>query len=366
MKIKLKFLVILIFLVHAGLAQKSNITGIVTDKTTGEAVLFAHLYLANTTIGTTSNASGEFLLENIPSGQFTLVCTMVGYDSYLHEIDTEEGDVLIVKIELNPSLRVLHEVELTGKEDRKWKRQFKLFERELFGDMPNASRCEIINPWVVDFEVEGFHQSFRANAEEPMIIYNKVLGYKISFLLKRFEIDRGQFIYTGYPSFEILETTDWDSMENSLRNREETFLGSTRHFFYALLNDKLDVEGFKVYRASHEPNQQWPDRLSEAVNYGYLRQLEASDIVKEMNSNGNYQIFTDDFLEIIYTRKPWNYSPYLDAPYQVSRIKIMDKLMVARHGYVYNPYAFVVYGYLSEERVANILPFEYGLERISD
>jgi hypothetical protein len=128
----------------------------------------------------------------------------------------------------------------------------------------------------------------------------------------------------------------------------------------------LEEEGFKVYRGSHDPSQPWPNRLSEAVNYGHLRQLEASDIVMEKNSSGNYRIYTNDFLEIVYTRKGWNNSPYPDAPYQVSRIKIMDILLVSRHGYVYNPYAFIVYGYLSEERVANMLPFEYGLERISD
>jgi hypothetical protein len=43
-----------------------------------------------------------------------------------------------------------------------------------------------------------------------------------------------------------------------------------------------------------------------------------------------------------------------------------DKLQVAQNGYVFNPYSLIVYGYLSEERVANMLPYEFGPKKIAD
>jgi hypothetical protein len=360
----MKYFLFSLVLSEVCFAQGSDISGIIKDKTTGEAVLFAHVYLANTTRGTTSDANGRFSLEEVPAGQFTLVCTMVGYESYLQNISLMAGKSMELIIELNPSRQLLNEIELKGQEDKKWKRQFKLFERELMGDVQNASRCEIMNPWVVDFEIQKFDNLFSAHANQPLIIENRILGYKISFLLKRFEIERGQLIYIGYPSFEALDVDDWDYVENFLRHREDTFKGSTRHFFYALIQDKLEEEGFKVYRASRDYDQTWPNRLSEAVNSGYLRPMESSEIMVGLNSAGDFKIYTNDILEIIYTKRLWSNSPYQDAPYEVSRIKLNDQLIVSRHGYVFNPYSFVVYGFLSEERIANMLPFEYGSERL--
>lgn len=359
-----QFIFLFLIISYTVAGQSSRISGIVKDKTTGEAVLFAHVYLANTTMGITSDIDGRFSLENIPTGQFTLVCTMVGYESYLRDINVLAERPIELIIELNPSRQVLKEIELLGKEDKKWKRQFKLFERELLGDVPNASRCEIMNPWVVDFEVKKFDNIFRAFADQPLIIQNRILGYKISFLLKHFEIERGQLIYIGYPSFEALDVDDWDYIENFLRNREDTFKGSMRHFFYALIQNKLKEEGFSVFRATREHDQKWPIQLREAINSGYLRPVEASDIIVGLDSSGNIRVFTKDILEIIYSKKLWGNSPYQDAPYEVSRIRMNDQLIVARHGYVFNPYSYVVYGYLSEDRVANMLPFEYGNERL--
>jgi hypothetical protein len=174
-----------------------------------------------------------------------------------------------------------------------------------------------------------------------------------------------QLIYIGFPSFESLKVDDRDYVENFLRNREDTFKGSTRHFLYALIQDQLQEEGFKIYRAAREFDTDWPNRLDEAVNAGYLRPMEASEIIKNSDLTGNFKIYTQEILEIHYTKRFWGQSPYQDASYEISRIKINDPLIVARHGYVFNPYSFVVYGYLSQERVANMLPYEYGSERLA-
>jgi hypothetical protein len=275
-----------------------------------------------------------------------------------------EGKSMKITIELDPSLKVLNEVEFKAKEDRKWKRQYRIFERELLGDTPNTARCEIMNPWVVDFEMKKFEDFFSAHADQPLIIQNRILGYQITFLLRQFEMKGGQLIYLGFPSFEALKVDDWDYVENFLRNRENTFLGSTRHFFYALIQGRLEEEGFKVYRATREYDADWPNRRSDALNAGYLRPLEDAGILMDPDGKGNFKIFSGNILEIHYIKRLWSHSPYVDAPYEVSRIKINDPLMVARHGYVFNPYSFVVYGYLAQERVANMLPYEYGSERL--
>ncbi|MBS0001327.1 MAG: hypothetical protein KFF73_20245, partial [Cyclobacteriaceae bacterium] len=152
-----------------------------------------------------------------------------------------------------------------------------------------------------------------------------------------------------------------DRIENFLNNREDVYLGSTRHFFYALMQNRLKQEGFKLYRVTAGPGPAWPNRLSEALSKGYLQSVEANEI-KNHSSRKDFSVFSDDLLEIIYTGKEWKSSPYQDFPYQVSRIKINENLSVTAQGYVFNACSFVAYGFLAEERMAKMLPYEYGKE----
>ncbi len=359
----MKLFLLFLFIAQITIAQKAQISGNVKDKITGESVSFAHVYIANTTQGTTSEADGHYLLEDIPSGQFTLVCTMVGYESCIKNLNIFKGQQMELVIELTPSRKVLNEIEVQDREDKRWRKLFMRFKRELLGNLPNSEKCEIINPWVIDFEEQRLKNIFRARAQEPLIIHNKALGYNISFLLIRFEIVNDQLIYIGYPSFDTLGIKDWDHLENYILTRKDTYDGSMRHFFNALIYNKLEEEGFRLFKASRGYDTSWPDRLQGAVGYGYLQPVDITEIVRNANSAGNHTVYTDNFLEIVYTRKKWKYSPYLDAPYQVTRIKLNEALLVTPHGYVFNPYSYIVYGYLAEERVSNMLPYEYGKEK---
>ena len=74
----MKCLILFLLLTQLCIAQESSIHGFVKDKKTGEPIIFAHIFIANTAKGTTSDTHGQFVLENIPTGEFTLVCSMVG------------------------------------------------------------------------------------------------------------------------------------------------------------------------------------------------------------------------------------------------------------------------------------------------
>jgi hypothetical protein len=342
-------------------AQNSGIYGVVMDRQSGEPVLFAHVYLANTTRGTTSDMNGKFILENIPDGQFTLVCTMVGYEPYTREINLIPGKNIELRLELNPSVNVLNEIELVGREDKKWKKKFEEFKRELLGDMPNARFCEIINPWVVNFENVRRFKNIKAYADQPIIIRNEALGYKLGFLLIRFEKEIDRLFYIGYPNFENLISNNSITLEKYKKNRAETFKGSLRHFFHALVNDQLEEEGFLLYSISKGFEYRRLESLQGAMDEQILTPVDLTDLLIDSNPWGNHTIYSSAAMEVIYTKKSWKNSPYWDARYQVSRIIMDDKLVISKNGYVFNPYSYVVYGYLSEERLANMLPFEYGL-----
>lgn len=94
-----------------------TLTGIVKDKSTGEALPFTTVMVRGTNIGTTTNADGYFTLLKVPSDTSVIVVQYVGYDKtevYLIPQNQKKNFI----IEIRPSTQNLKTVTITGyKED---------------------------------------------------------------------------------------------------------------------------------------------------------------------------------------------------------------------------------------------------------
>ena len=62
------------------LAQYGSITGKITRADSKGAVAHASVFLSNSSFGTSSNDDGNYTLNNVRPGQYTLVVTAIGYD----------------------------------------------------------------------------------------------------------------------------------------------------------------------------------------------------------------------------------------------------------------------------------------------
>ena len=56
-------------------AGECTIYGRVTDRSTGEAVEFVNVFLANTTRGASTEQSGRYIITGIPPGSYELVAS---------------------------------------------------------------------------------------------------------------------------------------------------------------------------------------------------------------------------------------------------------------------------------------------------
>ncbi len=61
-------------------AFQFTLSGIVKDKSSGEALPFATVYVKGTNIGATSNADGYFSIPKVPSDTSTLIASYIGYE----------------------------------------------------------------------------------------------------------------------------------------------------------------------------------------------------------------------------------------------------------------------------------------------
>lgn len=93
-------------------AQNSGIKGTIT--TQGEPVPFANIFLKGTTMGTSSDEYGAFVLQDLPAGDYTLVATVIGYRPFSMDISLTENKVEMIDVSLTATSQELEETVVTG------------------------------------------------------------------------------------------------------------------------------------------------------------------------------------------------------------------------------------------------------------
>lgn len=109
MKKILPVLLFLFFVSFAAHSQKHTISGYVQDSTSGEMLIGASVFDAQSGLGTTANEYGFFSLT-LPGGEVDLTVSYVGYNPYIELLNLTDDRELVV--ELAPSLSI-EEVTVT-------------------------------------------------------------------------------------------------------------------------------------------------------------------------------------------------------------------------------------------------------------
>ena len=93
------------------LAQNS-IKGKVVDDATGEAIYGASVMLTPGARGTTTNEQGEFILNDLSNGSYSLKISMIGYAQFSRNLQLNENQELSIR--LNQETQQLQDVIVTG------------------------------------------------------------------------------------------------------------------------------------------------------------------------------------------------------------------------------------------------------------
>jgi len=103
-----------IMFIHAQKTTDANITGHVLDKKTQEHLAHVTIGIKGTNIGTISDATGHYRLNNIPIGTFTIIASYMGYESQEIEINIEKGKTIEVNFELEEMSLLLNQVVISA------------------------------------------------------------------------------------------------------------------------------------------------------------------------------------------------------------------------------------------------------------
>ena len=95
-------------------SQKGTIRGFVSDKETGEPIMFCNVSIEGTSYGSQTDLNGMYTLSKIQSGEHTLLVTYVGYKKLTKKVNLKTGQLLTVKLELETSTVNIDEVEISA------------------------------------------------------------------------------------------------------------------------------------------------------------------------------------------------------------------------------------------------------------
>ncbi|WP_338874670.1 carboxypeptidase-like regulatory domain-containing protein [Spirosoma sp. SC4-14] len=334
-------------------AQTGKLSGRVIDSSTQQPLPFANVYLNNTTIGATTNANGEFLLQHLPLGSADIVVSFIGYVSQQLKVMVRETGNTPVAIRLNPDAQQLVEVGVKSNRDKDWERQFKRFEKVFLG---NTATCKIINPWIIDFG-SGNGQT-TATALVLLEIENKQLGYKLYFQLKKFAYSSTTFAIVGNVRFTELDASGTSQAAAWTKNRERAYHGSVKHLMKAILDRRLKQQGFLLY-GDKTKGRGRSNNFSAELEYN-LVPYDTSSLAVSAAGLNEYRLSIKDRLEIHYLNDFTNRGFYKDISHPVSWLDVRGGYVVVnKEGTMLNPTDVAVSGSMADARVSGMLPLNY-------
>ena len=359
-----------------------DIQGYVYD-TNGDPLVGVHVYLSNTTLGTVSGLNGAFVLEDVPEGSYALVASMIGFETKMKDVSVWPDELTEVKLYLKEEIYDIPEITVVEKFPRRWQQDLKRFKRAFLGNRFEAKGCEIINPYILDFEREK--STLYASAPEPLIVENKSLGYRITFNLADFVINGSGngHRYVGYPYFEHLPVGDDAAREEIAEQRDILYEGSMLHYFRAAAKGTTQKEGFKTYVAD---GAYWktPAAMRLGIVHDEFKVNLDTLIYKADQPEKRYLLIrSGEYLHVAYSKERMSSSYMSDvkihADYRMhpqisvlSREEVLPELahpyfkgdttLVAFNemGYLYDQYVLGVYGYWNwESGMCDAMPYNY-------
>ena len=233
-----------IILVYSTAWAQQLVTGRITDAADGTPVPGASVFIANTTIGIASDASGNYSLTVPGKGSFEIVVSHVGYQSVFHKIDmprdAHRHDVVLRTNELE---------EITIKSAKTYtNRDVNIFWQKILGEKPSRNGMQALNAEKVYFYLNSENNVLKAWCQEPIEVINHQMGYRILYVLQSFEhnYQTNETKFYGMPQFEELVPQNNRQKNNWEKKRREVYAVSLHHFMRALFRGQLHEEGFLV------------------------------------------------------------------------------------------------------------------------
>lgn len=315
-------------------AVHAQISGVVTDAKGGKALKDCHVFVNNSSIWSSTDGDGAFVLKEVPNGFVDLVLYKEGYQLFKSSLRIQPGKAYQLNLTLTP---VEEKTKLPrSKQDEEWKKDVEWFQQALFGDSEFKSLCKLENIKDVAFERDG--DKLVARAEAPLIVLHKALGYRIHYYLQSFVAGVQSVNAQAFICFDTLKAKDYLEQNYWNRNREKAFFGSDRHLFRSLVEGTSSQEGFELLDANG-------------------KRIPTDTLVRPSRIESYYNIQLPELTHVRYTVEMETGG--MNESGQASVVSKNASVDVNALGVLFNPNAIAINGPLDGKGLSTALPWNY-------
>ncbi len=340
----------------------NSLSGHVKNAETGQPVWGANVFLSNTTIGTVTDPTGDFRIENIPPGMYNLVIQHVGFGLKIQSVEPEAGSDIRVNVSMEPRVLTAREVRVVAPVPKEWRKRLKEFEKMFFGFTKNAERCRLLNPQVLDFKRDSVGGLWSASTDSALLVENASLGYRITNFIDSFTWTPESVHYRVYSIFRPLPSQDLKGQEAWTKSREQTYRGSLRHFFSAIARQRVEQEGFRLFDGDLGRLKRGLGRTLAADSL-YAALKDAVVIYDEGSDPSSQKTEYPDTPSLkLFTWPKWLRVEYITGSRGTRsyfRLK-NDPALLDGYGNIRNASGYTVDGLWARSRLADELPLDYS------
>ncbi len=283
------------FVCHYGQAQVNSIAGAVRDSLSQEPLPYVNVFFANTSIGTSTNSNGEFILSGFSSGKYDLTISFVGYKTQQYSFDFSESTFKL-NVALAQELVQLSEI-LVKADTANWRQNYLTFKQNFVGTTANAAKVAILNNRDIHLFFDSRDRVLMAHAKKELVVENKALGYRVHYQLIDFTLDYkySRMQYFGIPRFEgltpkhNLQSKKWED------ERRKAYEGSFIHLIRTIYQQGLESSKFQLFELHDIQNPERPyqkfldERIKHWRNVNLQNNAGNDKLVVRVGGNGVMQ-----------------------------------------------------------------------------
>ncbi len=312
-------------------ALNYTLTGVVRDKSTGEAMSFATVHVKGTNIGTTTNADGFFTILKIPSDTSVLVLQNIGYtktEVFLTPQTPKKGFIIQIK----PSTNNLKAVNIiSSKEDvvlvkRSEVSVLKLTPKKL-EQLPNIGERDIMRSFQLMPGVSASNESSSGlyirggTPDQNLVLYDGFTVYQVDHLygffsafnsnaLKDVQLYKGGFESKfGGRLSSVTEITGKDGNQNKFNIGADISLLSLNVFaeipvgkkFSSIITFRKSYKGFlynKIFDKFNSTNSSTPAAQPTRPGGMAQQEVEATSYFYDLNGKFTYRPTSKDIISL--------------------------------------------------------------------
>ncbi len=328
----------------------------------------ASVFAQNTTLGTATDAEGNFRLR-LPDGGYNLVITFTGYNTESKRINNADALDNNLYFELNQKEKEMADVAVVSSSEVKdgWDKYGSFFLDKFIGQTVNSAQCILKNKDAVKFYFSKKRNRLKVLATEPLLLENQALGYTIKYSLDSFthEYNTQVSLYTGYPLFEEMQPADAAQQFKWAAARQQAYQGSMLHFMRSLYNKTLMEEGFEV---------QFVVDINEKETSIPLKDFYGAFNYSKNDSTSLVEVKPNQLrVGVIYVKeKPAqkfiNIYPEEPADFQFSTLTFLpnQSIGIEQNGYYFEQNDIAISAYWTWDKMADQLPYDYFVLKVEE